>query len=74
MATETQNEAQCIAADPRTRASQRRARIEIVVQEIMNDLSGLGIHAGTVIDEACLENIAVWFRYVISNAERGTYR
>jgi len=63
-------EAQSIASDPRTRESQRRARIEGVVQEIMNDLSMTGVHAGTVIDEWCLETIAGALRAAISKAER----
>lgn len=67
------NEAQRIAADPRTQESQRRHRIEAVVQETMNDLSMTGVHAGTVIDDGCLETIAGMLRQVISKAERGDY-
>lgn len=68
------NEAQAIASDPRTQESQRRARIETAVYDIMRDLSVNGVHAGTVIDHPCLEYIEASFRAIISIAERGGYR
>lgn len=68
------NEAQRIASDPRTMESQRRARIEGVVQEIMHDLSANGVHVGTVLDHLILEYIAAAFRAEISKAERGDYQ
>ncbi len=61
------------ASDPRTQESQRRHRVEGVVQEIMHDLSANGVHAGAVLNELVLEYIAASFRSAISKAERGAY-
>jgi len=59
-------DAKAIAADPRTREGQRRARIETVVQDRMHLMSGQGIHSGTVLDADALEVIAANLRALIS--------
>lgn len=54
------------ARDPRTRETQRRVRIEAVVQEWMGKMSLEGIHSGTILDEEALQTIAAHLRAMIS--------